>query len=131
MEYYNVAAQWWADKLRNVSTDNFNNGDDSEKGIAGMFLAAMCAKSTKISDEAIDAFEEALAEHIKEHFEICGYLSLLTDYGPQGILADTAREVGISTNAFPWKTSMWIEKNSISVSCGYAAKTERIFPESN
>ena len=128
MEYNKVAAKWWADKLRKVGPGNFDNGDSSTGGMA-MLLATMLAMESQTSDEAIDLFEERLAETIKEQVEARGSMTLSVDYSPDYILGNLAQETGVSTSRFPWKTTMWIEKDNVSVSAGYAAPCKTIFPE--
>jgi hypothetical protein len=128
MEYNKVAAKWWADKLRNVRPGNFDMGEKGDAGFFAMMLGSMLAMNTQSSGETIDLFEERLAEAIKEQVETRGSMTLSVDYGPDYILGSIAQETGVSTNGFPWKTTMWIEKNKVSVSAGYAAPSETIFP---
>ncbi len=128
MEYNKVAAKWWADKLRNVGLGNFDNGDSSSAGGLAMILAGMLAMDTKPSDESIDLFEKELAETIKEQVESRGSMTLSVDYGPDYILGSLAEKTGVSTNGFPWKTTMWVRSNEVTVSAGYAAPAETIFP---
>lgn len=129
MEYNKVAAKWWADKLRKVVPRNYDNGDNSSTGGMAMLLASMLAMNSQPSDEAINLFEERLADTIKEHVEVNGSMTLDVDYGPDYILSKLAQETGVSANRFPWKTTMWIKKDKVSVSAGYAAPCKTIFPE--
>lgn len=128
MEYYEVAAKWWADKLRNVGPGHFNNGDDSSTGGIGMMLATMLASKTQASNEKIDLFEKKLAETIKEEVEDRDSMTLSVDYGPDRVLGRLAEECAVSTNGFPWKTTMWIDKENVSVSSGYRSPEKTIFP---
>lgn len=128
MEYNKVAAKQWADKLRNVGPRNFDMGESGEVGFWAMMLGTMAAMNTQTPSENIDKFEERLSETIKEEVEDCGHLTLSVDYGPDYILGRLAQETEVSTNGFPWKTTMWIEKGKVSVSAGYAAPEEIIFP---
>ncbi len=128
MDYNKVAARWWADKLRNVEPGNFDNGDKSGAGSFAMLMYSMLAMSKQPATETIDKFEERLAETIKEQVEARGSMTLSVDYGPDDILGSLAQESGVSTNGFPWKTTMRIETNKVSVSAGYAAPVENIFP---
>lgn len=129
MKYYEVAAKWWADKLRNVGPASFNNGDDSPNGGIAMMLATMIAFDKEPSNDATDLFEKNLAEKIKERVEHLGQLSLDCDYGPGMILGNIAKEVGIDPMSFPWKTSMHITADKVQVSFGYGASYVTIFPE--
>lgn len=127
MEYNKVAAKWWADKLREVGPGNFDNGDSSSTGSMAMLLATMLAMDSQSSAEAINLFEERLANVIKEEVESYESMILSVDYHPDYILGCLAQETGVSCNGFPWKTTMWIEKNKVSVKAGYAAPRELIF----
>ena len=128
MEYNKVAAKWWADKIRNVGLGNFNNGNTGSSGGIAMAMASMIALKKQSSSEAIDLFEEKLAETIKESVEKCGPMTLSVDYDPDCVLSSHAEEAGVSLNAFPWKTMMWISEDKVSVSCGYGAPSKVIFP---
>lgn len=130
MEYNNVAAKWWADKLRNLGPGSFDNGDNSPASSFAMIFATMLATDLKPSSKAIDFFEEKLADVIKEIIETDGYLTLSVDYAPDYILSSIAQETGVSTDVFPWKTTMRIEKDKVSVSAGYAAPYKTLFPQS-
>ena len=127
-KYYDVASKWWADKLRSVSPGNFNNGDSSSIGGMAMILATILAEDSKPSNEAIDLFEEKLAATIKKDVEKRGSMTLSVDYNPDWVLSGIAQEAGVSTSGFPWKTTMWIEGEKVSVSAGYGAPIENIFP---
>lgn len=129
MEYNKVAAKWWADKLRNVGPGNFDNGDSSSTGGMAMILATMLAMDTQSSEEAIILFEKRLAETILDQVEQHGSMVIRVDYGPDYILSDLAQETGVSPNGFPWKTTMWIVKDKVTVSAGYGAPRKVIFPE--
>lgn len=129
MEYNKVAAKWWAEKLRNLNPKNFDNGDKSGTGFLTMLLATKIASNVKPSAEKVEWFEEKLAEVIEEYIQENGSLKLSVDYQPDAVLSRAAIETGINLNVFPWKTTMWVERNSITVSDGYCAETRCIFPE--
>lgn len=128
MEYNNVAAKWWADKLRNASPGNFDMKESGDLGFGIMMLGTMIAMDTQTPSKNIDKFEEHLSKTIKEMVERCGHLTLSVDYGPDYILGKIAQETEVSINKFPWKTTMWIEKCKISVSSGRTESTKIIFP---
>ncbi len=127
MEYNKVAAKWWADKVKNVNPYNFVNGGKNDMDFIVTIVATMSAMSTQPATENIDKFEERLAEIVKERVEAHGYVKLSVDHIPDQILGNLAHETGVSTNRFPWNTTMWIEPNKVSVSMGYAAPVENIF----
>lgn len=131
MAYNDVAAKWWADKLRNIGPGNFNNGDDSLAGGIAMILGSLIAMESEPSSKSIDLFEQNLADTIKEHVESSGPLILSVDYGPDALLGKIALKSGVNTNGFPWRTTMWIETEKVSVCAGYGAPTKIIFPESS
>lgn len=129
MKYYEVAAKWWGDKLRNVGLGSFNNGDDSPIGGMVMVMATALAIDEKPSGSNIDIFEKRLSEAIKENMERTTYMQLTCDYNPCSMLYDIANELNISTSCFPWKTTMEIIQDRVRVSCGYGAKFKTIYPK--
>ena len=130
MTYYKVAAKWWADTLRNVGPGNFNNGDDSQAGGMAMIMATMLAMDKSPDGGVLDRFEKVLAENIQKRVEEDGCLSLNCDYAPCAFLANIARETGVDVSCFPWKTSMQISPLKVTVSCGYGAAWDKIYPKS-
>jgi ABC-type branched-subunit amino acid transport system substrate-binding protein len=111
-----TAAKWWAEK---VTFPTFNNGDDSRAaGIAGM-LAAMNSKPVT-NDQKVE-FTQNLALAIGEAMSTQPVVYLDVDYHPCQILANAAKQSGVSDDNFPWKHSMRIytNKGTIEVSAGY------------
>ena len=129
MTYYETAAKWWADKVRNVGPGNFNNGDDSTSGGMAMILATMLAMDKEPDSESADQFEKILSEHIRKRVEDDGYLILDCDYGPCTLLSNVAKVSGVDASCFPWKTNMNITKEEVKVSCGYGAAYKKIYPQ--
>ena len=128
MKYYEVAAKWWADKIRKASPANFNNGDDGQRGGMAMIMATMIAMKNEPSSEVVDLFEKKLAEKIKEEVERRGQLSLDCDYSPDITLGNIANQTGVDTMSFPWKTNMNITADKVCVSFGYGSGYDTIFP---
>lgn len=128
MEYNKVAAKWWADRLRNIEVDNFNIGEKNDVGLFAMIFGASFAINKKPSASNINKFEELLAETIKEQVEVRGSLILSCDYHPNYILEDIAQKAGISKDVFPWKTTMWITKDKVTVKARYNLANKKIFP---
>ena len=131
MKYYEVAAKWWADKLRNIGPASFNNGDDSAAGGMVSAMATILAVEEKPAGNAADEFEKRLAEAIKEKMEGITYMRLSCDYNPCRMLYDIASEFNISASCFPWKTTMEITPERVNVSCGYGARFKTIYLKEN
>lgn len=114
-----AAAQWWASA---IGAPTFDNGDGLQS-MLGTLLAA--GKPAPTVSEA-RSFADILAARIQTDLDRCreyGDLSIGVDYVPDRILAEAAREAGISTLRFPWKTMMWVNDDHVTVSAGYRAPT--------
>lgn len=128
-----AAAKWWGNKIRGNGSHHDNGDREGMGGIAGV-LADMMNKP--IDDADVDKFEVILSEKIRARNEKYGgysYMSIYCDYGPDRILYDSAKEAGIETNNFPWKTGMYIDfgEGKIEVRDGYRASMKKIFPNEN
>lgn len=122
---FTIAAKWWADQLRG-GRPKLDNGDDSRTGDMVAVIAMMTqASRPRLDPETIDAFETVLAARI-EHDGI-GYISV--DYDPDIVLSECARSVGLTLGMtdLPWRTSMWIDVDRVTVRCGYGAQVETLF----
>lgn len=128
-KYNEVAATWWANKLRNITPASFNNGDESSAGGMGMLMAFLVADKRSPQTDKVDAFEKELAQKIEQEVEEFGRLYISCDYAPDNLLSELAYTHEIETGCFPWKTSMWISKEEVKVSCGYARPAVKIYPE--
>lgn len=128
MEYNEVAAKWWADKIRNASPKDFDMGESGYPGLFGMMFGMSEASNNMPQEDDIKRFESRLSEKIKEEVEANGDLTLSVDYGLDYILGEIARETGISEKRFPWKVSMLIMKDKITVRDGYVKPVKVIFP---
>lgn len=134
MEYYEVAAKWWTEQLRNVKPSHFNVGEGLPKDgdLLLMFAGMQHANRVGPEDEgALEYFEKRLAMQIKERVEGHGRMCLGADYGPDKMLYDAAVEAGIKGMNFPLKTTMWISKKEVSVQKGSGAKIQKLYPEKN
>lgn len=113
------AAKWWADQLRGNA--KLDNGDDSPQGgmVAAMAMLLQSKEKTRVSDEAIDKFEQELAKILIE--KNTRYLGV--DYHPDHILSEAADRacLPLGMTTLPWKTSMYIDNDEVRVSCGYGA----------
>ena len=104
MDYYTVAAKWWADKIR------MNRINSKRK--------------------SINSFEHRLSVLIKEHVEEHGSMTLSTNHVPDLTLHNLAKETHINDKEFPCKATMHIliDGSIISVKDGYGSSFESIFP---
>ena len=51
MEYYEIAAKWWADKLRNAQVGDFYRKKTSPSGAEVLILTTMFARDHKPEDD--------------------------------------------------------------------------------
>ena len=114
------AAKWWSDKLK---SNSHSNGDDSFASVMAGIMADYLADKNCVSEEQYGTFETCLIDRIIEYDRIV----LSCDYGPDPELAEAAERAGIDRGKFPWKTSMYINNDEISVSDGYRARREVIY----
>ena len=131
-EYYEVAAAWWRGRLENkANLGNFRVTESDTPG-GGEIMALMAmAMGTRADEkpEALDKFEEELANIIKEKTETYNDFVLSTDYGPDLNLSEAARRAHLASPVFPVKTVMHISKDKVTVNLGYHGKTEVLYPE--
>lgn len=119
MEYYQVAAKWWADKLRELKVENFSVGEGGTIGYIAQLLGYMIAKESKPTEEVINEFERLLAQSIKEDVEKFNYgITLEVDYHPEGMLCYTAAKANLDVNCLPKKVIMEVSKDEVSVKVG-------------
>lgn len=129
MEYYEVAAKWWADQLRdgNARTKKSVIGDGSYADQLLTLQGIAEALDDNTPSENIDVFEKLLAKRIKEVVEKKGGMALVVYFGPDLILEEIARETGCSTARFPGRAEMDIWKELVRVKVGYGANEVTIF----
>ena len=120
-----AAAEWWAAKI-DGSGHHDNGARDLSNVLAGMLADTMIEMP---NNEAITKFKDILSDKLLycERYE---HFHLGCDYGPCKLLANSAKEAGVSCHNFPWKTDMRIDtdKNQVLVSDGYRAPWEKIWP---
>lgn len=116
-----TAVQWWSDKLR--GRPHHDNGDNSRSSILACMFADMA--TTSVNEEQLRVFEKCLADRLETRYDqyiegqVRGSYPLYCDYGPGIDLAESAKEAGIPTVNFPFKTGMRILKDRVEVSDGY------------
>lgn len=128
MEYYEVAAKWWADQLRNVKSNHIIIGDDSDADMLFMLQGTLEALEDNTPSENIDAFERLLSERIRKEVEVKKGIVLMMYCGPDLILKEIAEKTGCSTARLPGNARMQIWEDEVFVRVGYAAKAVTIFP---
>ena len=83
-----------------------------------------------LEDAVQNTFKKTLAKRMAEYAESgrFSHFSIMSDYGPCGMLADAANEAGISAANFPFKTTMFLtEKDGIIVRNGYGAPAVKLW----
>lgn len=123
-----VAAEWWCKVLVNPKFDNLGptRGRDVKETvsntIASIFATHVAAESP-LTEESLNTFKKTLSSTIVA--EQVDYL--FVDYGPDAILSSCAKEAGIASERFPWKTSMVISEKGVMVSYGYRAPATVVY----
>jgi len=116
------AAKWWADQLRGNA--KLDNGDRETGGMASLFgIMLQQAEKTKQSTEQVDAFEKSLADVLLKEQPRWGFG---VDYHPDAILEAAAQSASLNLGmcTLPWKTTMFIDGEKVTVRCGYGAEPE-------
>lgn len=127
MEYYEVAASWWAEKIEDVTTSHYKPEVNSEIGVLVMVKAFEVANNLNDFFRNDAEFESDLAQIIKAKVEKEGVLILEVDYTPDSILEEVAVRNGVNTLVFPWKTKMYITEEKVRVT-KFGKDTEVIYP---
>lgn len=121
-----AAAHWWAERADGTARHNNRSRD------LASFMAGLMADTLNEPPQcgALEKFEEILAEKIMTAELPYRWRHIWVDYGPDAILADAAKEAGISCNNFPWKTGMSIdpERGTVDVRISLGP-WKRIYPE--
>ena len=137
-EMAHAMAAWWGDKISGHGAWH-DNGDHNN--LASVFAGLLADTMTEEADESkVNKFVDILTEKILEQandghlFEL--RYNLDCDYAPSQFLSEAAKEAGIKSDNFPWKTSMAIRENQngetiVEVSAGYGASWEQIYPIKN
>ena len=127
-----VAARWWANKLR----DRVTVEDAGLRPEAMKVFADLKEQMPPIAPESADRFEAALQQLIQSEFveteswkqgEFSSFLRV--DYWPDRMLSSALQTAGIqpSQSGLPAKTIMWVEPGSVSVKAGYSAQRMNVY----
>lgn len=134
-EMAHTMAAWWGEKISG-SGSRHDNGDHNN--MASVFAGFLADTMNEYADGSkVNKFVDILTEKILEqagngHLLELRY-NLDCDYAPSQFLSEAAKEAGIKSDNFPWKTSMAILESEdgqtiVKVSSGYGASWEQIYP---
>lgn len=109
MKYYEIAAVWWADKLRLLNLpEYFNLNKEKESNIIqnAQYL---------LTEKNIEDFEKKLAKLIYYYVEKDDHLTIGVSKSPDSLLTQVAKETNVFNCNFPQYSSMYISKNNVYV----------------
>lgn len=144
MEYYEVAAKWWADKLRDPPKETPKDlSSFTDEDYEAFFMRRYQQIELGDSPERIDKFQEILSESIKKEAEAKGETIIAVDYKKSYIFGEYSISTLIYTSSFffrealekariswinlPLKAIMWISPKEVVVTRGYESPRIRIF----
>lgn len=130
-EEIKTAVEWWKQQLSELPAH------DAGDSALNMVLLLSEADNAPNKPEYIEAFGETLTRLLQTSVEQqkaqplgdSPYLFLATDYSPEKLLLDAAREAHV--HGFPVKTWMNISPGKVIVSKGYGRKPVRLYPPQN
>ncbi len=144
MEYYEVAAKWWADKLRDPpkeTSKHFSSFTDED--YEAFFMRRYQQIELGDSPERIDKFQKILSDSIKREVEakgetiiavnykqsyIFGEYSISTlIYPPSFFFREALEKACISWINLPLRGMMWVSPKEVSVTRGQGNPRIRIF----
>lgn len=124
-EVLEIAANWWINSLESPQRDN---GDKSNEGVYTSILSLLAIKNDNTSELQASAFKKSLVSYLQGERAYFSDSHLLdVDYHPCAALAHAAKESGISSSRFSWKTTMWIYADKVVVRAGYGAPSQVIW----
>lgn len=131
MEYYQVAAKWWADKLREIKVENFSIGEEGTIGYIAQLMGYMIAKESKPTEDAINSFESILAQEIKQNVEQFKHaITLEVDYHPERRLCYAAKKANLDANCLPKMVVMRADQYVVTVRVGGKHGSELVLYQS-
>ena len=124
-ETAHAMASWWGNKV--CTNTHHDNGD---RGMSGLFASVLADSLNKeVTNEQRQRFIDILEKKIMDADRISSW-DLDCDYAPSKFLSDAAKEAGIDSHNFPWKTCMRIDDNGrVFVRDGYRAPSKQIWPK--
>ena len=129
MEYFEVAAKWWTDQIRNHEINKLNTSPSALDGGIVLLHETINKQVYNPTDKDYDYFYSLLADYIKQTIESFGSNIIVSDYGPEESLCAIANQASIPFARFPWKVRMYISKNEVIVYQGTGSHGQIIYPE--
>ena len=113
-EQVEKAVNWWSKVINKPKFDGLSKSERRDPRNKDYQMAELLASALveEINDEQIEIFKKELTEELKKD-DYNPYHGLHVDYHPDPALMDAAEKAGISTNNFPWKTSLWFEEEKV------------------
>ena len=144
MEYYEVAAKWWADKLRDPPKETPKDlSSFTDEDYEAFFMRRYQRIELGDTKERIDKFQEILSESIKKEVEakeeiiiavdfmisyIFGEQSISTRiYPPSFFFQEALEKANISWLNIPLRGIMWVSSKEVTVTRGQGNPRTRIF----
>lgn len=136
-----VAAQWWANHLRNPEDVRHDAGDLKVNAVTN-WARDTDSRNSEFDAERVDVFETELAQLVEQMIEerpkwdyqapymMSGNSVIRCDYHADPLLQEAADEAGLeisSMTTFPVKTTMWVDPAEVRVSAGYGADVNTIW----
>lgn len=139
------AANLWIGLLSNPKYDNL--GANSPEPLGSVRVNRMASIMTSLlpknnTQDVLQRFGKELEKILlapyewqsewngKKETHVSIFRELSVDYHPDVALSSAAKAAGLEMK-FPWKTSMWIDEQWLSLSCGYGAPTVYHYPLTN
>lgn len=143
MEYYEVAAKWWADQLREKPKETPEDMNDfTEEDFESYYMKSFQKIELGDTPERIDEFQKILTRLIKEGVEeegelvismdyrvsmIFGHQSISTVYMPGSFLGDALQRAKIEWSNIPLRRMMWVSPKEVNVTYGRGKPKIKIF----
>ena len=114
------AAKFWTDSLR--SRARFYKSQQGSLANSRRVIVLSENQKKTLDQEAIQAYEQALAVLISEQIEESGTCKIITCFGADGILVKAAQTIGfeVSMLSVEYKTTMTVTKESVTVDRPYS-----------
>lgn len=139
-----AAAAWWTQQVLNPKFQMVAPGgpEDKPEYQTTQMLGLILSEQTPVQPGQDEEFHYALQAQIemqmlqmrtrREQSDLDRpdwpiSVNIGVDYHPDGTLSAAAKQVGISTNRFPWKTRMSVYEDHVVASCGYGSPSALIW----